>query len=709
MKVWIDIETFSSVDIKAGLDNYKEAAELLLFAWAVDDDPVTVWDATDGSPMPDALAEAICLGDQFIAHNASFERQLLAKLLPEFNWDKTRWKCTMAHAYLHGLPGALDKLCEIFKIAEDKGKQKNGRALVRLFCMPLKKAKLKRATRLTHPAEWKEFVTYCGMDVEAMRTVYNTMPKWNDSPFERELWLLDQAINDRGIAVDRELALGAVRAVEREQARLKLRTQELTNGEVEKATQRDRLLKFIAARYNIELPDMTADTLERLIADESLPDSLKQLIRVRLESSLASVSKYKRLLKVTSKDDRMRGGLQYGGAFRTMRWAGRGFQPQNLLRPTLKHHVIEAGIEAIKTDSVDIEFDNVMEICSNAVRGALIAEPGRKLVISDLSNIEGRKGAWFPNEKWKLQAFRDYDASLIVDANGKPVLDKKGERQFAKPDLYKVSYGKAFNTDPFGVTKEQRQIGKVMELFLQYQGGVGAFVTGAETYGIDLKAMAASALPGIPKDVLLEAERFWDFAHDAGLPTYDLSHDEFVACDSLKRLWRRAHPGIVDIWWQLSNAFETVVRVPHAEVHIGDHLMVCRRGAWTLLRLPTGRFLCYPSVRVKHDKHGRVQLTYLGINPYTKSWGKVKTYGGKIYENVCQASAREVMAYAMPEAEDAGYEIDLTVHDELLTETPDNPIFNPDGLSTILATGRSWTKGLPLAAAGFETYRYKKE
>jgi len=446
---------------------------------------------------------------------------------------------------------------------------------------------------------------------------------------------------------------------------------------------------------------------------------LVELLNIRLQASKTSTSKYNTLVKGVSRDGRLRGTLQFDGAARTGRWAGRLFQPQNLPRPTLKQRVIDAGIDALKADCEDLLFGNVMELTSSAIRGCIVAPAGRKLVVADLSNIEGRMIAWLAGEEWKLQAFREFDTCLGADGqwyDGVALRDAalagqaialeynaKGDPIRRGPDLYKLAYAKAFAVSHETVEGDQRQIGKVMELMLGYEGGVGAFLTGAATYGIDLDAMAEAALPSIPADVLAEAERYLAAREKRRDGSFGLAPRTFVVCDALKRLWRRAHPAVSAFWPALSTA--SMMAVIHEGVvqHVRG-IRLQRKGAWLRVQLPSGRLLCYPLPEV--DTAGK--LSYMGVNQYSRKWARLKTYGGKLSENITQAAARDVLAASMPAVEAAGYQIVLTVHDEILTEAPDRPEFNPGHLAGLMAANPAWADGLPLSAAGFEAHRYKK-
>lgn len=326
----------------------------------------------------------------------------------------------------------------------------------------------------------------------------------------------------------------------------------------------------------------------------------------------------------------------------------------------------------------------IMEACSSATRGSVIAPKGKKLVVADLAGIENRVLAWLASESWKLTAFAEFDAGRGAD-------------------MYKLAYAKAFGVDPSKVTKDQRQIGKVKELMLGYAGGVGAYLTGALTYGIDLEAMAEGAYDSIPKATLDEAEDFLKWQIRQGKSQYGLSDRAFIVCDSFKRLWRESNPNIVTYWKEIENACRSAIQNPGVTLTCRMH-KVRRDGAWLRVMLPSGRYLCYPSPRVEDDG----QITYTGVNQYTRKWERLRTYSGKIVENICQAVARDLLGASMPTIEKAGYEIVLTVHDEIISEAPDTDEYTHEHLAELMSAGCDWTEGLPLAAAGFEAYRYRK-
>lgn len=691
--LYCDVETFSEVPIKHGSWAYAEKAEVMLFAFAYGDEAPEVWDATSGAPMPKRLRVGLEDPRQMtVWHNgANFDRVVLMLsalgiVLPVHRiWD------TLVQALAHGLPGGLGPLCAILKISEEESKDKRGKQLIQLFCKPRpKSSKLRRATAETHPKEWAEFIEYAARDIPAMRAIYKKMPKWNYRGQERALWELDQLINDRGIRVDTALAHAAIEAVAKAQKEMAADANRITNGRVQSTTQRDKLLAYILEEHGVTLPDLQASTLERRINDQNLPWSVRELLAIRLQASTTSTTKYKALLNMVSGDGRMRGTTQFCGASRTGRWAGRGFQIQNLPSKNLpKAKEVELGIEAILAGAADLLYPDVMKIVSAAIRGCLVATKGKKLFVSDLSNIEGRDAAWLAGEEWKLQAFRDLDAGTGAD-------------------LYRLAYAKSFSipVDEVDGGKEkgpQRQIGKVQELALQYEGGVGAFITFSLVYNIDLDEMANDAWDALPEWVLREASQAWGWALKKK-KTYGLEKKTYMVCDALKRLWRAAHPEISSYWGELQDVTRLAINNP-GKTYTARKLRIRRDGAWLRIILPSGRALCYASPRV--DDKGKI--SYLGVNSYTRRWQRISTYGGKLFENICQAVARDVMAENMPTMELMGYEILGTVHDECITEAEDNGAFSHENLSAILATNPPWARDLPLAAGGFESYHYRKD
>ncbi len=709
--LWLDLETYSECDLKThSTHRYAEhpSTEIIVAQWAVDDGEPLVSDCTRPGEHKLALGGLYAMlkdpSVTVIAHNSHFDRTILRHVW-RIDVPVDRWMDTMIKAMAHGLPGALDKIGDALGVQADLAKDKRGKQLIQMFCKPAPKGqKIRRKTRETHPEEWAEFLEYSRQDIVAMREIDRRLPSWNYKPGHPELalWHLDQTINDRGFCVDRELAHGATQAAEKEKARLKAKVSEVTMGDVESVSKRDALLQHIVEYYDVELPDMKADTLRRALEDDNLPAAVKTLIEIRLEATKTSTAKYKALLNATSEDGRLRNTLQFAGAQRTARWAGRVFQPQNMPRPDVEHianwagvsvkqlseeltlQYLEQGVDALKQGNADLVFDDVMKLTANLVRGCIIAPPGKKLCIADLANIEGRVLAWIAGEDWKLKAFAEYDAGT-------------------GPDLYNVAYGRSFNVDPKTVKGQQRQIGKVQELGLGYEGGVAAFLTFAAVYNMDLNELADAVHSTADKGAIAQAYIIYDWAKKKRR-TLGLERNVYVACEVLKKSWREAHLATTALWKDTGDAVRGAITNPGVTYDV-RMLKIRRDGAWLRIRLPSGRYLCYTKPEVAEDG----QISYMGVNQYTRRWSRIKTYGGKLVENIVQATARDVLAANMPLIEACDYRIVLSVHDELITETPDSKDFSHDALAKMMSHNPPWAQGLPLSAAGFETTRYRKD
>lgn len=611
MILWVDLETYSKCDIKkCGGYRYAEdpSTEITLFGYAVGNEPAKVWDLTLDVGMPEDLREAVNNPETvFVAHNSMFDRNVLKHKLGAPFGDPKRWKDTMILAYSVGLPGALGLLSEVLGLPQDKAKDKDGHRLVLKFCKPT--AAGKRWTRENAPEDWSRFVNYCRLDVEAMREMTKRIHAWNSTPQVWADWHCDQSINDRGIKIDMELVAGALKCADYVKAKGDKEMQEATGGFVETAMQRDELLKHILFMYGVSLPNLQKATLEKRLNDENLPEPVRELIALRLSSAVASVAKYRALGRAAGADGRIRGATQFMGASRTGRFAGRIFQPQNLPRGTMKPAQVEEAIDAIKSDLVPVLYDDPNRALSNCIRGCVVAAEGHKLVVADLSNIEGRVLAWLAGEKWKIEAFKAFD---------------RGEG----PDLYKATYARTFGIKADEVTKHQRQIGKVLELGLGYQGGVGAFLTFAPTYGVNLDELAVHVYEAIDHAFWSKSSDAYDWALSKKL-THGLKKNTWIACDAIKNAWRAAHPAVCKFWGRTEEAMlHTLTTGEPAK--IGQRLTVYRpAGGWLAVRLPSGRGLCYPACRPPEDGE-RCALTYTGVDQYTRKWQRIKTYGGKL-------------------------------------------------------------------------------
>ena len=653
--LWLDLETYSTIPIKNGAHKYAEEAEVLLVAWAWDNEPVQVFDCADVWPeFAPGLQKAIDEAERVVIHNSAFDRTVLRHCGVDLPVEKI--DDTMVMALAHSLPGSLGQLCDVLGVPQDKSKDKAGRRYIQLFTKPCPKNwKIRRATRETHPDEWQGFIEYARLDVDAMRHVRRRLPRWNSTHGELHLWRLDQRINDRGVAIDLQLAQSAIRAFQRASGTLAARASALTEGQVSSTTQRQRFIDYLRDARGFEPEDLTKGTVEALLKEIDLDPKVRELLEIRQQAAATSPAKYKVLIDATSSDGRLRGTIQFCGAARTGRDAGRIFQPQNLPRSPdwFDGEVQEATIEAFKHDCEDIIYDNVSERCAFAVRGSLLAAPGKKLVIADLSNIEGRVLAWLAGEQWKIEAFKLYD---------------RGEG----PDLYKVTAGRILGKDPYEVTKAERQTqGKVPELAGGYGGGLGAY-----------RKMGGDVFNAMDDDAIME----------------------------IVQAWRAAHPATKGLWYDVEGAVRCAVRAKGESFEVRDLLRIDTTHGpdaveYTRIRLPSGRYLCYRNMYINED--GR--LVYEGINQYTRKWELLETYYGKLVENIVQAVARDVFMTGMRKAEEAGYAVVLRVHDELVCEVPDAPSFAHEELAAMMADNPGWAVGLPLSAAGFETRRYRKE
>jgi DNA polymerase len=659
--LYLDAETFSDVPLKNGTHAYAEHAEILLTAYAWDDNPVDVLEEFNAAQIQSMIDDA----DTIVIHNSFFDRTVYGYCGVNIPVEKI--EDTMVTAYAHSLPGGLDQLCSVLGVAEDMAKKKTGKKLINLFCKPRpKNMKMRRATKESHPEEWAQFIEYAGFDIISMREARRIMPRWNLTPKERELWILDQKINDRGIKVDMDLAHAALRAAARSQTLLAARIDKLTDGKVGSATQRAKLLEHLDDEHNCNLVDMTKGTVASELKGDKITDEVRELLEIRQQAAATSPAKYTVLTKAAStRDSRLRGTIQFCGAGRTHRFSGRLFQPHNLPRPTIRQDIIDIGIAAMKADCEDLIFDNsdevkfatVMDLCASAVRGALISEDKKKLVVADLSNIEGRIVAWLAGEEWKIKAFAEFDRGVGFD-------------------IYVLAYSRAFGVTPEEVLYDKkhrlglmRAIGKVMELSLQYGGAVGAFVTMGAGYGVTL-----------PESEVVE----------------------------IVQKWRRAHPAIKSFWYDLEWACRQAIR-NKGEKFVAGRLEMDRVDMngkkWLRIKAPSGSYLSYPCADERDDG----QLVYDGTNQYTRQWEQLDTYGPKLLQNITEKVARDILCRGMQAAEKMGYEVCLHAHDELITEAPDDEKWNDKDLSGLMIKLASWMQGLPLAAAGFSATRYRKD
>ncbi|EMW4937989.1 DNA polymerase [Salmonella enterica subsp. enterica serovar Kentucky] len=737
--LYLDLETFSEADLKkVGSYAYAEhpSTEILLAIYAIDDGDVHCWDCTDGSRMPDELRRALRQVQRhkakIVGHNFLMFDRLVIKNVWGMELDPRDIIDTMVCAFRHSLPGSLAGLCEVLQIDEDLAKDKSGKALINRFSKPTpKNYKIRRYDRNTHPEEWKAFIEYGISDITSMREVYHSLPQWGNTEFENTVLAVDQRINDRGFYVDTALANAAIDAVTQHKIELQAEANAKwgvgLTGAAFLPTLRD-----LAPGH--EILNAQKSTLNDLLADDDLPDDARTIIEMRLGASSTASTKYNPLLQGLSADGRRRGCLQYGGAKRTLRWAGKGFQPQNLARGHFSGDELNHGIDMLLRGRAHWLYD-VSKLTASTVRGCIIPTTGNKLVVADYSNVEGRGLAWLAGEESALATF------------------------LAGLDIYCVTAGKMFGLDPDHIKqlrKDLRQIGKACELGLGYGGGVAAFLTFAKNLGLDLYAMAETMEGTFPDHIWAAAKRGYEYARiqeknkkgfagqKAERPSYDLPKNVWLTCDSIKRMWRESHPATCQFWSDLESAAMNAIKDPGtaywagaAVRENGDRAVKITRtftkekgervpGWWLKVELPSGRVLSYPGIGISVEKQVeeedywyadgpgknvtyRERIRYMGENQTTRQWGKQYTYGGKLAENITQALCRDLLAVALVRVDkEPNWNIILHIHDEVVCETPDTAEYSVSKLEAMMCELPSWAQGFPLVAEGAELKRYAK-
>jgi DNA polymerase len=747
--LFLDTETFSAAELKkVGSYAYAEhsSTEILICSYAIDEGPACVWDATDGSRMPEELRKAL---RQVQRHKAKLVMQnglLFDRLVMHHCWDididPRDIIDTMVCAFRHSLPGSLAAQCEVLQVAEDLAKDKRGKALIQRFCKPTpKNYKVRRYSKETHPGEWEEFIAYAKSDITAMREVFHTLPMWGNIDFENTVLAVDQRINDRGFFVDVALANAAIDAVKQHKIELQQEANEKYGAGLTGAAFLPTLRDLAPAH---EILNAQKSTLNDLLADDDLPDDARAIVEMRLGASSTASTKYNPLLLGLSADGRRRGCLQYGGAKRTLRWAGRGFQPQNLARGHFAGEELDHGIELLLKGRAHWLYD-VSKLTASTVRGCIIPTAGNKLVVADYSNVEGRGLAWLAGEETALATF------------------------LAGLDIYCVTAGKMFGLDPDHIKqmrKDLRQIGKACELGLGYGGGVAAFLTFAKNLGLNLYDMAEVMKGTFPDHIWAAARRGYEYARiqeknkrgfngqKPDRPSYDLPKNVWLTCDSIKRMWRESHPATCQFWSDLESAAMNAIKDPGVSYWAGaavrengDRAIKITRtftkekgervpGWWLKVELPSGRILSYPGIGISVEKvieeepdetdswveNGktviqvkagakpvyRERIRYMGENQTTRQWGKQYTYGGKLAENITQALCRDLLAVALVRVDAEGWPIILHVHDEIVTEVPNTEEYSVSKLESMMCELPSWAAGFPLAAEGAELMRYAK-
>jgi DNA polymerase len=666
----IDLETFSSVDLKkCGVARYVESNdfEIMLFAYAFDDQPVQVVDLRQGESLP--LEVVAALKDRAViktAYNAAFEMACIARALPNVRLDVTQWRCTSVHGLYLGLPGNLGDVGKVVGLSEDKQKLMTGWSLIRYFCIPCKPTKTNhgRTRNLPHhdPQKWELFVEYCRRDVETEREISKRIAKFPVPEVEWRLWHLDQRMNNAGIKVHRTLVANAIVCDEQVKTRLLDEAMELTG--LDNPNSRDQLLAWLQEETEDDsITDLTKKTVPKVLqATDS--DVVKRVLEIRQELAKTSVTKFQAMARAACSDDRIRGLTQFYGANRTGRWAGRLVQVQNLPQNKLRDIDLARNllIEA-RFDELEFLYGNVPDTLSQLIRTAFIAEQDHRFIVVDFSAIEARVIAWLAWCVWRLEVFKTH---------GK---------------IYEASAEQMFKLAPGSVTKKSpyRQKGKIAELALGYQGGAGA-----------LKTMGALEM-GIAEEEL----------------------------DDIKTAWREANPEVVALWYACEERAKNAVRHKTKTVLeiAGDRarLEFSYESGFLFIALPSGRRLSYVKPRIegadlyreKADGSRYViasagSLTYEGLDQKTKQWTRLPTYGGKLVENITQAIARDCLRESMLAIDEAGYLQLTTVHDEIVIEAHDD-FGSLKGVEEIMGRPIAWAPELPLRGDGFETRYYMKE
>lgn len=648
----IDIETYSSVDLtKCGVYPYAEAHdfEILLLAYGVDDEEVQVIDICQGELIPQRIMDA--LTDPAIiktAYNAQFERTCLSKYF-NLPMPPEQWRCSQVHALTLGLPGHLEAVAKVMGLKEQK--MKEGKTLIRYFSIPCKgtKANGMRTRNLPeHDIEkWAMFKAYCKQDVEVEREIRRKLTPFPMLTKEQKTWELDQKINDRGIQVDKTLVGHAIKCDHLYQEKLLKKAEDLTG--LANPNSPTQLKEWLKNKHRIEVECLSKDAVAELLEKTEIKE-VKELLMLRQEMSKTSVKKYEAMDRVMRKDERVGGLLQFYGANRTGRWAGRLVQIQNLPRNSMSD--IKLARELLKSgeyEMLELLFDSVPDVLSQLIRTAFIPSHSNRLIISDFSAIEARIIAWLAREEWVVETFKGH---------GK-IYEMTASRMFGVP-LEKIIKGNP--------EYELRQKGKVAVLACGYQGSTGALVAmGATRMGLN-----EEELPGI------------------------------VAA------WRKANPNIVRFWYEVEESAIKAVK-DRTTVTMQHGLKFSYKSGMLFIILPSGRAIVYVRPRLELDtRFNKEKITFEGMDQTSKTWGRIDTYGGKMAENIIQGLARDCLAEALLRLDKAGYDIVAHIHDEVVLDVPKDKGSLED-VNRIMAEPIPWAKGLPMNADGFETEFYMKD
>lgn len=603
----IDIETYSDVDlISCGVYKYSSSPyfEILLIAYSVDDKETVCIDVANGEEPPKEFMEM--LFDDTVtktAFNANFERTCFSNYY-QHSFRPEAWRCTAVQAAMLALPLSLEGVGAVLGL--DKQKMTEGKELIKYFCSPCKATKSNggRTRNLPKdaPEKWRQFKTYCIRDVDVEKQIRQRLAKFPIPKREQEIYCLDQRINDRGIMVDRNLVNHAVACDLLYKETATARAYELTGLENPNSVSQ---LKLWLKEKGLEVDSLAKDTVKDL--SMKAEGDVQEVLKLRLATSKTSVKKYEAIDRSVCAESRVHGLLQFYGANRTGRWAGRLVQIHNLPQNHLPDlELARALVSEGRYEEVELFYESTPNVLSELIRTAFVAKPGCRFIISDYSAIEARVLAWLAGEEWRLQVF---------ETHGK---------------IYEASASAMFHVPIEEITKTSplRQKGKISELALGYGGAVGALTSmGALKMGL-----TEEELPG------------------------------------LVSTWRSANPHITAFWWAVDDAAITAVRDKKTS-RVGRVSFEYKSGI-LFVTLPSGRKLSYVKPRMMQNKFGREGLTYEGIGE-SKKWMRLETYGPKLVENIVQAASRDILAEAMLRLEKEGFDIVCHVHDEVVLEVPD--------------------------------------
>ena len=647
-RLHIDIETYSPEALAdCGVHRYAAHPDfmILLFAYAMDDAPVTVVDLASGATLPAPILRALTDPKVTkVAHNATFERTCIGSML-KTQLDPAQWECTMVQCARCGLPMSLGEAAKALGLQVQK--MTEGKALIKKFCTPHDATLLSPGERVLpsdDPKSWQTFKDYCRMDVEVEREIDKALAWLQPSEAERDLYASDQIINDRGVLVDLDLVDQAVRMDTIYKARLNAEAQRITG--LSNPNSRDQLKAWINARTGLEL-----DTLRKSdhidIKSAAQDDTIDRILDIRAEVNKTSNKKYYAMQESVCRDNRIRGLLQLHGT-RTGRWAGKLVQMQNLPQNHISD--IDFARQLLKEgdlDMIEICYGNVADTLSQLIRTAFIAPEGHTFAVCDFSAIEARVLAWLAGEEWVLEVFRGH--GKIYEATA--------------AQMYGVPIEEITKTDP------RRQKGKIAVLALGYQGAVGALESMAKKYHMSL---SKEDMATIVED------------------------------------WRNANPHIVKLWTKLEKAAQRCVSTGIPQQTAG--LTFKMQNKTMTVQLPSGRLLSYFHMTAGVNRWGKPSLKFLGVDPETKKWGWIETYGGKLTENVIQAIARDCLAHTLLRLDELAFQTVFHVHDEVVCEVPaDNADGELRAIQDVFATVPDWAEGLPLKGAGYITPYYLKD